>query len=74
MNIEEAKRSLEQKIIIWDGVRGLGVVEKNAAPVIEVAFDDDNAALKEKLNELLTNGQWQGHKVELVPADGFKFH
>lgn len=74
MNIEEAKMELEKQIIFLDGVIGVGVVNENNTPVIEVAVDKKDGAITEKLKKILINDQWRGYAVKVVPADGFKFH
>lgn len=74
MTIEEAKADLEQKIILWDGVIGIGIVNENTNPVIEIAIDKNEGSIVRKLNELINGSFWNGYNVKIVPAEGFKFH
>ena len=74
MNIEEAKSDLEKQIIYWDGVIGIGVINENNTPVIEIAIDKKDTTVVEKLNKLINENHWHGHKVKIVPTDEFKLH
>lgn len=74
MNIEEAKSALEKQIIFWDGVIGIGVINENDTPLIEIAIDKNDTDVAEKLNKLINESRWHGHNVKIIPADGFKFH
>jgi hypothetical protein len=73
MNIEEAKSDLEKKIIHWDGVIGIGVINENNNSVIEITIDKKDETVSKKINQLITQNCWKGYNVIVVPANGFKF-
>ncbi|MBL7909809.1 MAG: hypothetical protein JNJ41_01985 [Bacteroidia bacterium] len=74
MNIEEAKNELEKQIILWDGVNGIGVINKDNIPVIEVAIDKNHPIVSEKIKGLIKKNQWKGYNVIIVATDGFNIH
>jgi len=74
MTIEEAKTDLEKQIIFWDGIIGIGIVNSNDHPLIEIAIDKDHKTILEKLNTIIKNNHWHKHVVNIVPTDSFKFH
>jgi len=74
MTIEEAKTNLEKQIIFWDGIVGIGVVNSNNSPLIEIAVDKNNKTILEKLNTLIKNNNWHEYTVNITSADGLKFH
>jgi len=64
MNIEEAKKKLEDKIIFEDGVLGIGVKIHGERKVIEVALRDSVAL--NRYRALFSDGFWQGFQVQLI--------
>jgi len=73
MTINEAKNELEKMIMMWDGVKGIGVIEKNNTSAIEIAIEKSDPNVSSKINQLLTGSRWKGYDVIIVPTAGFKF-
>jgi hypothetical protein len=74
MKIEEAKTDLEKQIILWDGVIGIGVINHDGTPAIEIAVEKANTSVIQKLKEVINHSRWHGYDVIIVPTDNFKFH
>ena len=74
MNIEEVKSQLENQIIFWDGVIGVGIISEDNVQLIEIAIERKDTTISDRINKLIDNNHWHGYRIRIVFADGFKFH
>jgi hypothetical protein len=61
--IQEAKRELEQRIILMPEVVGIGVISWSNETFIEVSAR--NEAGKETIAKLIPSGNWEGYPVRI---------
>ncbi len=73
MNIQEAKKTLENQIILWEGVNGVGIINEDNGEIIEIAIEENNSIVEQKIQQLLPEMKWHEHKVKIVSTNNFKF-
>ncbi len=74
MQIEEAKKSLEEQTIFMDGVVGVGIIKHQNKDAIEISIQKGLPELKTKIEDLLKAGNWLGHPVIINETNQFYKH
>ena len=71
MSIQEAKSDLEQHIILWDGVIGIGLIKYDNQECIEISIQEHHAVIESKIKALCAEKHWEGFSVKIVHANSF---
>ena len=74
MTIEEAKSQLEDLLLLHSAVNGIGIIEEDGAPTIEVAVKADENEIQAKIDGICPPQERQEFTIKVVRSRGFEVH